>query len=125
MGLYDDLITKITTAFNGKLADAMTDVTIIEFGDPSYDAVAGTNTPIETSYSTRAVRSSISEEDIRDEPTLKNGVTLLILDSEKQVTDFKIGTKILLGSDPQTYKIIYTNSDPANVTHTLKCGRWS
>ena len=124
MGLYDDLIGDITEAFDGDLADAVKSISIIEFGSPVYNPTTRDNTPTETTYTTRAVVTSLSEEEIKDEPTLKNGVSLLILDSEKKVTEFKVGMKILIGTDLQSYKVKYFNSDPANVTHTLVCGRW-
>lgn len=125
MGLYDDLITDITAAFDDDLSDAVKDITIIEFGDPVYDPITGTNTPIETSYPTRGVVTSLSQEDIKDKPTLKNGVSVLILDSEKKVTEFKNGSKILIETYPQAYKLNFHDQDPANVSHTIMCGRWS
>ena len=125
MGLYDDITADISEAFDGDLNDAVKSISVIAIGAPVYDPVAGTNTPINTPYTTRGVVTSLSEEDIKDDQTLMNGVSLLILDSEKTVPAFEIGMKVLVDNDPQTYKLKYMNSDPANVTHTLKCGRWS
>jgi len=125
MGLYADISADIAEAFDGDLADAVKTITVIEFNDSTYDPVAGTNTSVKTNRVIRGVVTSLSEEQVRSDSTLINGVGILILDTEKSVAKFEVGMKLIIENDPQTYKLVATDTDPANVTHSLTCGRWS
>lgn len=125
MGIYTDITESLVAEFNGDLADAVKAVTVTEFGTPVYDPITGTNSPSETVYVTRGVPTVNVEGDIMDENNRTNVIELLILDFEKQVTEFKVGMKILVDGFTQTYKVSGVSIDPAGVTHTLQCRRWS
>ena len=125
MGIYADVTKDVAEAFDTDLADAVQAITVIDVGLPTYDPVTGINISTETSYTTRGVVTSLTEDDVNDEALVTNGVTILILDAEKSVPAFKTGMKILIGSGSQTYKLITVDPDAANVSHRLLCGRWS
>lgn len=125
MGLYTDITNDIVNAFDTTLADAISVINITEFGTSSYNPTTGTTTKSQTVYTTRGVVISLSQEDIRDEPTLKGGVNIIILDTEKQISQFKIGMRIQIDNDERYYKLSYINTDPARITHNLICEKWS
>lgn len=125
MGLYTDITTDIAGAFDSDLSDAVETLTITEFGAASYNPVTGTSTPTETNYTTRGVVTRFINGEIIDEVTLTDSVQILILDSEKSVSKFELGMKVLIGTETQPYKISGVSRDPAKITYTLQCRRWA
>ena len=118
MGLYDDLQSDISSAFNADLADA---VKVIELKVETVTGYSPTSGPtsVFASYETRGVVTK-SEIEKGSDATMSEGyVDILILDSEKTVVSFEMEMDVIVNG--VTYEIKGLSLDPAGATHTLTC----
>lgn len=119
MGIYQDIQTDIREAMNGDLADAVAVLTITDSPDPSYNPVGGVITNTSVVYTMDCIIITDHEENKDGEDTSTDFVELLVLDSDKTVTEFKPDMKATVrGTDYQIGKV---DIDPVGATHTLKC----
>ena len=119
MGLYADLQSSISTAFNGDLSDAVKEITISHTVSSTYDAATGSQVAEVLTYDTRGVVSK-NEASKESDSTMSEGIVdVLILDSEKEVDQFVIGMDVLVGTT--TYEVNGLEIDPVGATHTLTC----
>lgn len=124
MGIYDEIQTELSEAFDSteELNDAVITFTVTQFGTSTYNPTTGVNTRTENTQSCRGVEIlNLTGEHI-DEPTISDGIKLLVLDSEKPFA-FDIGMKVVTSNGE--FKISAISPDPAYSTWTLSCRKWS
>jgi len=121
MGLYDDLQTDLTEAWNNDLSDAVVDIEFTILSAPVYDPSTGVSTPTEVVHTMRGIVLINETKEITQEPNRTHDLEIIILDVDK-TEDFVIDTKVTYnGGD---YKISEYEVDPVTASHTIKCVRW-
>ena len=119
MGLYDDLQSDISSAFNADLADAVKVIELKVETVTGYNAALGAQTSTFATYETRGVVTKSEIEKDSDATMSEGYVDILILDSEKTVVSFEMEMDVIV--DGVTYEIKGLSLDPAGATHTLTC----
>lgn len=120
MGIYQDIQTDLKEAMNGDLADVVATLIVTEeVSSTSYNPVGGVVSSTPVTYTMDCIIMGDSEENKDGEDTTTDFVELLVLDSQKTVSEFKPGMKATVRNTD--YEIGKVEIDPAGATHTLKC----
>jgi len=122
MGLYNDIQTDLSSAFEGDLLDATRTVQFVTYTNV-YNDTTMQNTLTESSTDVRAVKISSYEGENIDEPTKNDSVKYLVIDSDRNGVGFELDMKIVDGSD--NYKVTGISTDPAGASWTISGRRWS
>jgi hypothetical protein len=113
MGLRDDITADLAEAFDGDLADAVTEFTAEHTGPAEYDPANGTTTPTVTAYSGRGVFGSYRLDQI-------DGTLILATDRELTALQAEVTRPPAVGDTIAGMKVVHVDKDPAGVTWTIQ-----
>ncbi len=117
MGLRDKIQAKLGKAFDGKLADAVSQFTGSYMGEGEWDPVTETSTAQPVTYAGRGVLSGYDSRRI-DNINIKVGdVQLIALANEvtdKPMVGHQITAADLITGESVTYRVESVNADPAS-----------
>ena len=113
MGLRDDITADLAEAFDGDLADAMTEFVAEHPGPAAYDPATGTMTPTMTAYSGRGVFGSYRIDQI-------DGTLILATDQELTALQAEVTRPPAVGDTIAGLKVVLVDKDPAGVTWTIQ-----
>lgn len=120
MGLKDKLQTKLAKALDGKLADAVSQVTGSYTGPGVFDPLAETTTAETITYTGRAVISGFKVERI-DGVNIKSGDARCVILSNEISTVPDVGHRFR--ADGTNYTVHSVSPDPAGATYQLHLRR--
>lgn len=113
MGLRDDITADLAEAFDGDLADAVTEFSAEHPGQAAYDPATGTTTPTVTAYSGRGVFGSYRLDQI-------DGTLILATDQELTTLQAEVTRAPEVGDTIAGMKVVRVDKDPAGVTWTIQ-----
>lgn len=113
MGLRDDITADLAEAFDGDLADAVTEFTAEHPGPATYDPANGTMTPTMTTYSGRGVFGSYRLDQI-------DGTLILATDQELTALQAEVTRAPEVGDTIAGMKAQRVEQDPAGVTWNIQ-----
>jgi len=123
MGLYADLQTDISDAFDNDLVDAVKTLTLIREDTGVYNPATGSPDITTSEYIMRCVVTSDKTGENLDNDSSLDAVEILILDSDKTVSEFKLGDTVTI-DDLYDYVVSGLETDPVSATHTLICRKF-
>jgi len=120
MGLQTDIQTKISAAFDGVLADAVTSVTFYD-ETPVYDPSTGIVSENVTEYPTRGVLDQYSMREIENSGGLitNKDNKILVMTNEIEVSP-QVGWKMKIAGDDTEFIVRDLRVDPVGATFTIQ-----
>lgn len=113
MGLRDELTADLAEAFDGDLADAVTEFVAEHPGPADYDPATGTMTPTMTAYSGRGVFGSYRLDQI-------DGTLILATDQELTALQAEVTRPPAVGDTIAGMSVVRVEQDPAGVTWAVQ-----
>lgn len=125
MGLTADLQADLAEAFDSDLADAVKDFVLYQYQRGQYDTDTGglSGTKYPSTFDSRGVFGSFSQEDILNSNIDAVDIQLIVLQNELPLSGVVVipivGDQIIRTVDSKSYRVAGVSPDPAGATWVI------